>query len=83
MAKPIITTDNVGCRDVVDDGVTGFLVKPNNSADLTEKMERMLNLSEAERREMGSKSREKVIREFDERWVLKEYDAMLTRVGLQ
>jgi hypothetical protein len=46
-------------------------------------MERMLNLSEAERREMGSKSREKVIREFDERWVLKEYDAMLTRVGLQ
>jgi glycosyltransferase involved in cell wall biosynthesis len=83
MAKPIITTDNVGCRDVVEDGVTGFLVKPNNNADLTEKMERMLNLSEAERREMGSKSREKVIREFDERLVLKEYDAMLTRVGLQ
>ena len=82
MAKPIITTDNVGCRDVVDDGVTGFLVKPNNSADLTEKMERMLNLSEAERRNMGMKAREKVIREFDERWVLKEYDAMLTRVGL-
>jgi Glycosyl transferases group 1. len=30
---------------VVEDGVTGFLVKPNNNADLTEKMERMLNLS--------------------------------------
>ncbi len=83
MAKPIITTDNVGCRDVVEDGVTGFLVKPNNSADLADKMERMLNLSEAERREMGKKAREKVIREFDERLVLKEYDAMLTRVGLQ
>ncbi len=83
MAKPIITTDNVGCRDVVEDGVTGFLVKPNNSADLREKMERMLNLSEAERREMGRKSREKIIREFDERLVLKEYDAMLTRVELQ
>ncbi len=83
MAKPIITTDNVGCRDVVEDGVTGFLVKPNNSADLAEKMERMLSLSEAERREMGRKSREKIIREFDERLVLKEYDAMLTRVGLQ
>jgi len=82
MAKPIITTDNVGCRDVVDDGVTGFLVKPNNSADLADKMERMLNLSEAERREMGKKAREKIIREFDERLVLKEYDAMLTRVGL-
>ncbi len=83
MAKPIITTDNVGCRDVVEDGVTGFLVKPNNSEDLAEKMERMLNLSETERQEMGRKSREKIIREFDERLVLKEYDALLTRVGLQ
>ncbi len=82
MAKPIITTDNVGCRDVVEDGVTGFLAKPNNSAHLAEKMEQMLNLSETERQEMGKKSREKVIREFDERLVLQEYDAMLTRLRL-
>ncbi len=82
MAKPIITTDNVGCRDVVEDGVTGFLVKPNNSADLAEKMEAMLNLSEAARLEMGKKSREKVIRQFDERLVLNEYDAMLKRLKL-
>src|SRR5262245_38869151 len=26
MAKPIITTENVGCREVVDDGVNGLLV---------------------------------------------------------
>ncbi|MFQ3599207.1 MAG: glycosyltransferase family 4 protein [Chloroherpetonaceae bacterium] len=82
MAKPIITTDNVGCRDVVEDGVTGFLVKPNNSAHLAEKMEAMLNLSEAERANMGKKSREKVIREFDERLVLNEYAAMLNRLNL-
>ena len=25
MAKPIITTNNVGCRDVVDDGINGYL----------------------------------------------------------
>lgn len=82
MAKPIITTDNVGCRDVVEDGATGFLSKPNNSADLAEKMEAMLNLSEAARLEMGKKSRQKVIRQFDERLVLNEYDAMLKRLKL-
>ncbi|MGQ9806349.1 MAG: glycosyltransferase family 4 protein [Chlorobiales bacterium] len=82
MAKPIITTDNVGCRDVVEDGVTGFLAKPNNSAHLAEKMEAMLNLSESARLEMGKKARQKVVREFSEQLVLNEYDALLTRLNL-
>ncbi|MCS6988162.1 MAG: glycosyltransferase family 4 protein [Chloroherpetonaceae bacterium] len=82
LAKPIITTDNVGCRDVVEDGVTGFLAKPNDVASLAEKMEAMLNLPESARLEMGRKAREKAIREFDERLVLQEYDAMLKRFGL-
>ncbi|MDR2755970.1 MAG: glycosyltransferase family 4 protein [Planctomycetaceae bacterium] len=30
MKKPIITTDNVGCRDVVNDGVNGILVPVRN-----------------------------------------------------
>lgn len=82
LEKPIIATDNVGCRDVVEDGVTGFLAKPNDAKSLAEKMEAMLNLPEATRLEMGKKAREKVIREFDERLVLQEYDAMLKRFGL-
>lgn len=82
LEKPIITTDNVGCRDVVEDGATGFLAKPNDAQSLAEKMEAMLNLPETARLEMGKKAREKVIREFDERLVLQEYDAMLKRFGL-
>ena len=27
MARPIITTDHVGCKETVDDGVTGYIVK--------------------------------------------------------
>jgi glycosyltransferase involved in cell wall biosynthesis len=73
MAKPIITTDAVGCRDAVEDGVTGFLCKTKDSQDLFDKMERMLSLPERERALMGKRGREKMIREFDERFVIQRY----------
>ena len=73
MVKPIITTDNVGCRDVVDDGVNGYLCKVRNAQDLAKKMERMLNLSDEERSQMGKAGREKMLREFDEIIVIQKY----------
>ncbi len=73
MAKPIITTDNVGCRDVVDHGVNGYICKIKNSEDLTEKMIKMLRLSSQERNKMGERGREKIIKEFDESIVFKKY----------
>ena len=73
MARPIVTSDSVGCRDVVDDGVNGYLCKPKDAADLAEKMERIVALSPAERAAMGLRSREKAEREFDEQIVVKKY----------
>jgi glycosyltransferase involved in cell wall biosynthesis len=73
MAKPIITTDNVGCRDVVDDGVNGYLCEVKNVEDLTNKMEMMINLTDAEREVMGKFGREKILRKFDEKIVIKKY----------
>jgi glycosyltransferase involved in cell wall biosynthesis len=73
MAKPIVTTDSVGCRDVVDDGVNGYLCEVRNANDLADKMEMMLGLSDSERVEMGEKGREKMINEFDESIVIKKY----------
>jgi glycosyltransferase involved in cell wall biosynthesis len=73
MAKPIITTDNVGCRDVVDDGVNGYLCEVRNTQDLADKMEMMLNLSEDERKSMGKAGRVKMVNEFDEGIVIGKY----------
>ena len=73
MEKPIITTDVPGCREVVDDGINGFLCKPKDSKDLAKKMEKMLNLKEEERIKMGKKGREKVIKSFDEKIVIQKY----------
>ena len=73
MAKPIITTDNVGCRDVVENGLNGYLCEVKNAKDLAAKMEMMLNLPEYERVAMGKAGREKIVREFDEKIVIDKY----------
>lgn len=73
MGCPIITTDVVGCREIVDDGVNGLLCRPRDAADLAEKMRRMITLSSEERAEMGRRGRDKVEREFDERIVIGKY----------
>ena len=55
MAKPIITTDWVGCRNVVDHGVNGYLCQPKDVDDLEAKMLEMVKIGVNERCSMGKK----------------------------
>lgn len=80
MAKPIVTTDVPGCRNVVDDGVNGFLCKVKDAQDLALQMERMIHLDDDQRIEMGWKGREKVVKEFDESIVIEEYQRVVREV---
>jgi glycosyltransferase involved in cell wall biosynthesis len=73
MAKPLITTNVTGCRDIVDDGVNGLLCRVKDGKDLAEKMVQMINFPQARRESMGQKGREKMIREFDKKLVIKIY----------
>ena len=77
MGRPIITTDAVGCREVVDDGRNGFLCQPRDAADLAAKMERMLSLPPHQRAEMGLRGRQKMEAEFDEHIVIQKYLAAI------
>lgn len=70
---PIITTNRPGCREIVDDGINGYVVKAKSSVDLIEKIEQFLSLSYNERKEMGLAGRKKVEREFDRNFVIKSY----------
>lgn len=72
-ARPIITTDRSGCREVIDDGVNGYVVKQQDSQDLIEKIEKFLKLRVDERKAMGLAGREKVEREFDRQIVVEKY----------
>lgn len=80
MARPIITTDAVGCREVVDDGVNGYLCKVRDAGDLAEKMEKMLSLSSEQRSEMGLRGRAKMEAEFDEQIVIGKYLAAIEAI---
>ena len=72
-ARPIITTNRSGCREVLDEGVNGFFINQKNSKDLIEKIEKFLALTWEERRDMGLIGRKKVEKEFDRCIVVNKY----------
>lgn len=73
MGKPILTTDNVGCRDIVEDGYNGYLAKPNDINSMVEIVEKFINLSEKDQKNLGNNGRIKVLKEFDEEIVINKY----------
>jgi glycosyltransferase involved in cell wall biosynthesis len=81
MGRPIITTDWVGCRDAVVDGLTGLLCKPRDPEDLARCIERLALMSASERTEMGRRGRERIEREFDEKLIINAYLATITPLG--
>ncbi len=73
MARPIVTTDVPGCRDVVDDGVNGYLCRVRDVEDLADKIVQMIRAGEAVRAEMGAAGRQKVLDEFSDKFIIKKY----------
>lgn len=80
MGKPIVTTDNVGCRETVDHGINGFICQRQDTESLLLALDKMINLSHAERCEMGKRSRIKMEQEFDEGSVIKSYVSALENI---
>ena len=50
---PVITTNIKGCKNAVQNNVTGFLCKPKDYYDLYLKIEKFINLTYKEKIEMG------------------------------
>jgi glycosyltransferase involved in cell wall biosynthesis len=83
---PIVASDVRGCRQVVDDEVTGLLVPVRDAAALTEAI-RVLGKDPSLRSTMGKAAIERAIDEFDERrvvdMVLDTYRSVAARKGRQ
>lgn len=80
MERPIITTNTTGCKEIVDDKITGFLCNVKDSVDLARQMEKMILLSGEERVIMGKKARQKIIKEFDKKIVLDAYQKAIQNI---
>jgi glycosyltransferase involved in cell wall biosynthesis len=66
LGAPVVATNVRGCRQVVDDGRTGFLVPARDARALAAAIRQLADDAEL-RREFGAAGREKAVREFDDR----------------
>lgn len=71
--RPLITTDNPGCMETVNDGKTGFIYHGGDVEELVNKIEIFLAMNNSERNVMGCAGREKVKNEFSRDIVIKAY----------
>lgn len=73
MERPIITTDNVGCNELIQNDINGLICKPKDIEDLALKMEEMFLMDDKKRIQFGANGRELILRRFDEKNIIKTY----------
>lgn len=71
--RAIITTDRPGCKEVIDDGVNGYVVKAQDNEDVLQKMEMFVKLPYNNKVEMGLAGREKVVNTFNRQIIVDKY----------
>lgn len=72
-ARPIITTDRSGCREAVDDGISGIIVPLHDQEALNAALETFMAMSYEEKKAMGQAGRDKMEREFNRQIVVGKY----------
>lgn len=83
MARPLIATNVAGCREVVEEGVNGFLCVPGDPLSLAGAMQNFVDLPQESKATMGAASRQKVQERFSEQVVVRAYvDALNRLIGV-
>ena len=70
--RPLITSDIPGCREAVEDGVSGYLCPVRDADALLDAMRRLAELTKDRRAEMGRRGRERMERRFSKTDVVAE-----------
>ncbi|MBR3358763.1 MAG: glycosyltransferase family 4 protein [Solobacterium sp.] len=80
LGRPVITTDIPGCNNSVDEGITGYLVRPRDTQSLYNAMKHFLTLSIEERASLGRNARIKMENEFDRNGVVSRMSYIVSEV---
>lgn len=78
-AVPCVVTDVGDSAIIVDD--TGLTVSPHDPAGLAEAADSLLKLSTAQRDQVGSKARQRVIKEYSLSTIAKAYSDFYQKIG--
>ncbi|MBO5166200.1 MAG: glycosyltransferase family 4 protein [Lachnospiraceae bacterium] len=81
IGRAVIASDIPGCRECVEEGVTGYLHEMDNTQDLIEKIEKFILLPYNERKRMGELGRKKMEKEFSRELVVDAYMKELYETG--
>lgn len=68
--RPLITSDIPGCREAVEDGVSGYLCMPRDANALCDAMRKCMNASPEERESMGKIGRTRMEKHFSKQAVV-------------
>lgn len=82
LGRPIVTTDVPGCRDIVDDGVNGFLCAARSAEALAAALDRAARVEDPQWRAMAAAGRARVVEGYSQERVTAEYLAALREAGI-
>lgn len=70
--RALITTNIPGCKETVDDGISGYLCEKMDIESLEICIEKFMRLDYKERKNMGIAGRQKMEKEFDKKMVVQD-----------
>lgn len=71
--RPILTSNIPGCRETLDEGVTGLGFEPKNVESLCKAIEKFVAFPYEQKSEMGKAGRKKMENEFNRQIVINKY----------
>jgi glycosyltransferase involved in cell wall biosynthesis len=71
MGLPLVLSNIRGCREVLEDGVNGFMVPPHDPIALEKAIASLVQRHDL-RQSMGHASRARAVKEFDERVIIRK-----------
>ena len=81
IGRPIITTDNTGCNDCVENNINGFLVPIKNSQELANKIEVLINEKDL-RESMGIEGRKFFEKKFTLKMVVQKHIEIYNKIQI-
>ena len=78
--RPVLASNISGCREIFEEGVTGFGFSPRDSESLIRALKKFLTLPIEERRAMGYNARVKMEKEFNRQGVVQTYLEQIEKI---